>query len=173
MKLFLNIKNGVLKDSLNEIFEDVEGYELVLDEKGSDLTLCDFESSHGKTITLSEGKPITFESLLRLIEKHRAQDSFTVARFSYNPRLRILEDIEVQNSQTLTEKEGALLLYFWKRKGKEVGRDCLIKDIWGYHEDVDSHTLETHIYRLRQKIEEDPKSPELLVTTPGGYLLKA
>lgn len=173
MKLFLNVKNEVLKNTLEEIFEGVEGYQLTQDPKRVDVVLCDEESLDEKAFCLKPEIPITLEALLRNLEKQQTQDIISIARFSYNPRLRILEDLERRVSQTLTEKEGALLLYFWKRKGQEVGREALVKDIWGYHDDVDSHTLETHIYRLRQKIEEDPKSPELLITTSGGYLLKA
>ena len=173
MKLFLNVKNDVLKDTLEEIFEAAEGYELIPHAAQADIVLCDSENPSNVAITIPQEKPFTLESLLRHIEKQQMQDAISIDRFSYNPRLRILEDQESHTSQALTEKEAALLLYFWKRKGHEVGRESLVKDIWGYHEDVDSHTLETHIYRLRQKIEEDPKSPELLITTPGGYLLNA
>ena len=52
-----------------------------------------------------------------------------------------------------------------------VGRDVLLKEVWGYNAAVTTHTLETHIYRLRQKIESDPAKAMLLVTEAGGYKL--
>jgi len=173
MKLFLNVENHALKGALLEIFEDVPGYDLVAQQDGADFILCDHALPQDKTFLMEEGSPISFESLLRALEKRECQELIPMGRLSYNARLRKLEDTAAHTFQTLTEKEGALLMYFWKQKGQDVSREALVKDIWGYHEDVDSHTLETHIYRLRQKIETDPKAPELLVTTPGGYVFKA
>ena len=71
----------------------------------------------------------------------------------------------------LTEKETAILKYLYRAGDKVVGREVLLDDVWGYNTEVDTHTLETHIYRLRQKIEEDPSRAVLLVTESGGYRL--
>ena len=172
MKLFLDIQNEVLKEALFEIFENQEGFQMVFASEEADSIISDHDVLHKKTICLDDITPLTIESLLKLLEKQKSQETFSIHHFTYNPRLRHLTDTTTQSTQKLTEKEAALLLYFVKQKGQEVSRDVLIKDIWNYLEDVDSHTLETHIYLLRQKIEEDPKSPELLVTTPGGYVLR-
>lgn len=71
----------------------------------------------------------------------------------------------------LTEKETSILRFLYKSGGKVVGRDELLGEVWGYNAAVTTHTLETHIYRLRQKIEADPSNAALLVTEPGGYRL--
>ena len=76
-------------------------------------------------------------------------------------------------SVKLTEKEAALLGILHEKRGVPVSRDDLLRDVWGYVEGLDTHTLETHIYRLRQKIELDPAKPEILVTDDEGYILKA
>ena len=71
----------------------------------------------------------------------------------------------------LTEKETSILKYLYRAGSKVVGRDTLLAEVWGYNSGVTTHTLETHIYRLRQKIEQDPSSAEILVTEAGGYRL--
>ena len=71
----------------------------------------------------------------------------------------------------LTEKETAILKYLFRAGDKVVSRDTLLNEVWGYNAGVTTHTLETHVYRLRQKIETDPSNAEILVTEPGGYRL--
>ncbi len=71
----------------------------------------------------------------------------------------------------LTEKETAILKYLYRSGNMVVGRDTLLDEVWGYNAGVTTHTLETHVYRLRQKIESDPSNAEILVTEPGGYRL--
>lgn len=69
----------------------------------------------------------------------------------------------------LTEKEAALLECLFLRDGAVVSRQELLEYIWGYGENIETHTLETHIYRLRQKIEDDPSDPKILLTEENGY----
>ena len=71
----------------------------------------------------------------------------------------------------LTEKETAILKYLYRAGGRVVGRDTLLVEVWGYNAGVTTHTLETHVYRLRQKIEPEPQNARILVTEPGGYKL--
>src|SRR5262249_62348713 len=71
----------------------------------------------------------------------------------------------------LTEKETSILKYLYRAGDRIVGRDALLNEVWGYNAGVTTHTLETHVYRLRQKIERDPARAEILVTEPGGYRL--
>lgn len=71
----------------------------------------------------------------------------------------------------LTDKERDILLTLYRRRPAVTGRKQLLDDVWGYAEGVQTHTLETHIYRLRQKIEEDAARPALIVTKDSGYCL--
>jgi len=71
----------------------------------------------------------------------------------------------------LTEKETSILKFLFRANDRVVSRDILLNEVWGYNAGVTTHTLETHIYRLRQKIEQDPSNAELLVTETGGYRL--
>ena len=73
----------------------------------------------------------------------------------------------------LTEKEAAILRYLHRAEQQPVARETLLKHVWGYNANVTTHTLETHIYRLRQKIENNPAEAQLLVTEGGGYKLVA
>ena len=78
---------------------------------------------------------------------------------------------DVRAPVRLTEKEVALLVLLYEAKGGPVSREVLLEQIWKYAENVETHTLETHIYRLRQKIENDPAEPTLLCTSDKGYFL--
>lgn len=71
----------------------------------------------------------------------------------------------------LTEKETAILAHMKAAAGKPVSRQALLEHVWSYVPDVETHTLETHIYRLRQKIEDDPSAPKILITQGDGYVL--
>jgi DNA-binding response OmpR family regulator len=71
----------------------------------------------------------------------------------------------------LTEIEVAILKCLYRMGEKAVTREVLLDEIWGYNAEVATHTLETHIYRLRQKIEPDPSNAQILVTEAGGYRL--
>jgi hypothetical protein len=71
----------------------------------------------------------------------------------------------------LTDKECELLVCLHKAGGDAVSRVDLLRDVWGYVDDLETHTLETHIYRLRQKIEADPAKPTILVTRDEWYAL--
>ena len=87
-------------------------------------------------------------------------------------RLRAhLRQNEHSDDAVLTEKETAILKYLYRAGDRVIGRDTLLGEVWGYNAGVTTHTLETHVYRLRQKIERDPAHAEILVTEPGGYRL--
>lgn len=96
---------------------------------------------------------------------------FAVGPYSFRPSAKILLDEANNRKIRLTEKETAILKYLYRAGDKVVGRDVLLGEVWGYNAGVTTHTLETHVYRLRQKIERDPSNAEILVTETGGYRL--
>ncbi len=96
---------------------------------------------------------------------------FTIGPYSFRPAAKLMVDDEKGQKVRLTEKETSILKYLYRTGDKVVGRDVLLNEVWGYNAGVTTHTLETHIYRLRQKIEPDPSNAKLLVTEPGGYRL--
>ena len=73
----------------------------------------------------------------------------------------------------LTEKESGILKYLHRARGVPVTKETLLAEVWFYNPAVATHTLETHIYRLRRKLETDPKNPKILLTRQGGYGLAA
>lgn len=98
---------------------------------------------------------------------------FPVGPYSFRPAAKLLLDETANRKIRLTEKETAILKHLYRAGDKPVGRETLLGEVWGYNAAVTTHTLETHVYRLRQKIERDPSNAEILVTEPGGYRLQA
>jgi DNA-binding response OmpR family regulator len=86
-----------------------------------------------------------------------------------DPRTRIYHG--VTPPVTLTAREVALILALTQAEGRTLSKDIILRDVWDYRSDLETHTLETHIYRLRQKIEGDPRAPKILITVPNGYAL--
>jgi DNA-binding response OmpR family regulator len=121
-------------------------------------------------------KPFKFAVLLARIRaqlrSHEASEDaiFTVGPYSFKPGAKLLVDDKGKKTR-LTEKETAILRYLYRAGKTPVARDVLLTEVWGYNSGVTTHTLETHIYRLRQKIEQDPSNASLLVTEGGGYKL--
>jgi DNA-binding response OmpR family regulator len=121
-------------------------------------------------------KPFRFAVLLariraQLRQHEQSEDAvFTIGRYTFRPSAKTLTDESGQRIR-LTEKETAILKFLYRAGDKVITRDVLLHEVWGYNSGVTTHTLETHIYRLRQKIEREPSKAELLVTESGGYKL--
>ena len=108
----------------------------------------------------------------QLRQHEQSEDAvFTIGPYSFRPSAKILVHTDSKQKVRLTEKETAILKYLYHSGNMVVGRDTLLDKVWGYNPDVDTHTVETHVYRLRQKIESDPYNAEILVTEPEGYRL--
>ena len=121
-------------------------------------------------------KPFKFAVLLariraQLRQHEQSEDAtFQIGPYTFKPASKLLLD-DKGGKVRLTEKETSILKYLYRSGDKVVGRETLLHEVWGYNAGVTTHTLETHIYRLRQKIEKDPSNSEILVTETGGYKL--
>jgi DNA-binding response OmpR family regulator len=121
-------------------------------------------------------KPFRFAVLLARIRaqlrQHEASEDavFTIGPYTFRPSSKILLN-QKGNKVRLTEKETAILRYLYRAGQRPVSRETLLQEVWGYNSGVTTHTLETHIYRLRQKFEKDAATPAILVTEAGGYKL--
>ena len=122
-------------------------------------------------------KPFRFAVLLARIRAHlrsheQSEDAvFSVGPYEFRPAAKMLlgpKDKKIR----LTEKETNILKYLYRAGAKPVSREELLTEVWGYNAGVTTHTLETHVYRLRQKIEPEPGQARLLLTDAGGYRLQ-
>ena len=134
--------------------------------RGLDAGACDYIA-----------KPFRASELLaRLRAQLRTFDRseevvFPVGPYTFRPAKKLLHDAAKNRRIRLTDKETAVLKFLYRSEAA-VNRQILMHEVWGYNSAVTTHTLETHIYRLRQKIEADPANPALLVTEGGGYRLR-
>ena len=126
---------------------------------------------------LFRSKPFRLGVLVARLRAHMRQHEqsedavFTIGRYSFRPAGKLLLDSQSGEKVRLTEKETAILKFLYRAGAKVVNRETLLSEVWGYNSGVTTHTLETHVYRLRQKMERDPSDAVMLVTEPGGYRL--
>jgi DNA-binding response OmpR family regulator len=135
-------------------------------------TILGLESGANDYVT----KPFRFAVLLarirtQLRQHETSEDAvFTIGPYTFRPSSKLL--LNPKGSKVrLTEKETSILRYLYRAGQRPVSRETLLQEVWGYNSGVTTHTLETHIYRLRQKIEKDAAAPAILVTEAGGYKL--
>ncbi|WP_149538401.1 response regulator transcription factor [Siccirubricoccus phaeus] len=124
-------------------------------------------------------KPFRLNELLaRLRAQLRIHDNsedavFPIGPHLFRPAARLLVEPTRNRKVRLTAKESSILKYLYRAGGRAVPREKLLEEVWGYNAAVCTHTVETHIYRLRQKIEPNPAMAQLLLTESGGYCLMA
>jgi DNA-binding response OmpR family regulator len=136
-------------------------------------TILGLESGANDYVT----KPFRLNVLLARIRAHirqheQSEDAvFVIGPYSFQPSAKLLIETTTEKKVRLTEKETSILKFLFRAGDKPVTRETLLDEVWSYNAGVTTHTLETHVYRLRQKIEKDPSNATILVTEPGGYKL--
>jgi len=139
---------------------------------GDSDTILGLESGANAYVT----KPFKFNVLLahiraQLRSHEQSEDAvFRIGPYEFRPAGKMLLDPRGRKIR-LTDKETNILKYLYRAGGKVISREELLTEVWGYNAGVTTHTLETHVYRLRQKIEPDPTGPRILITEAGGYRL--
>ena len=135
-------------------------------------TILGLDAGANDYITKPFKFPVLLASIRAQLRQHEQSEDavFQLGPYTFKPAQKMLVD-EKDRKVRLTEKETNILKYLYRAQQSVVARDVLLHEVWGYNAGVTTHTLETHIYRLRQKIEPDPSNARLLVTENGGYRL--
>jgi len=174
--VIINSQSSALKECNLTKSLRLAGYKkpiIMLINRNSNLDIPDDQSHKADEYIV---KPFRYPVLLKSIEtqlhkfKKSENTQYNIGNYVFKPNSKILESNE-NRSIRLTEKENNILKFLYKNLGNFISREILLHEVWGYNSTVTTHTLETHIYRLRQKIEDDPSNACFLITEPGGYKL--
>ncbi len=136
-------------------------------------TILGLDSGANDYITKPFRLNVLLARLRAQLRQHELSEDavFQIGPYTFRPGAKLLVDESGRKKLRLTEKETAILKYLYRAGEKTIGRETLLNEVWGYNASVTTHTLETHVYRLRRKIERDPAKAEILITEPGGYRL--
>ena len=146
---------------------------LMLTGHDGDLdTILGLDAGANDYVTKPFKFPVLLARMRAQLRQHEQSEyaNFTLGPYTFKPAMKMLIT-EDERKIRLTEKETNILKFLYRSTDGVVPRDILLHEVWGYNAGVTTHTLETHIYRLRQKIEPDPSNVRLLVTESGGYRL--
>ncbi len=174
--VMLNINLQIEDLLFVRIFEEIlpqAGICIKKDKNECDGILCASSSLSSPLPALNFSnlpRPLRFLDLLSLLENLPYSQNLSFAHFSLDLREKILKNHHTQKVHRLTGKECQLLHFFHQNKGQKLSKDTLLTKIWDYHPEAATHTLETHIYRLRQKLEDDSAFPQILRNCKDGYI---
>ena len=146
---------------------------IMLTGHGTDSdTILGFDSGANDYVTKPFRFPVLLARIRAQLRQHEASENavFAVGPYTFRPGSKLFVN-PTGNKIRLTEKETSILRYLYRAGQQPVSRETLLHEVWGYNSGVTTHTLETHIYRLRQKIEKDATAPVILVTETRGYKL--
>ena len=146
---------------------------IMLTGHGTDSdTILGFDSGANDYVTKPFRFPVLLARIRAQLRQHEASENavFAVGPYTFRPGLKLFVN-PTGNKIRLTEKETSILRYLYRARQQPVSRETLLHEVWGYNSGVTTHTVETHIYRLRQKIEKDATAPVILVTETRGYKL--
>lgn len=140
---------------------------------GETDTITGLEAGANDYVTKPFRLGVLLARLRAQLRSHESSEDavFSIGPYAFHPGDKLLIEAQSKRKIRLTEKEAGILRFLYRAGEEAVSRERLLDEIWGYNAGVNTHTLETHIYRLRQKIERDPQHAAILVTAPGGYRL--
>lgn len=174
VKICLKVPESLLEEAFTELLPQA-GIIIEAEESTAHGLLCTSPKGEADlpSVDFSKlSKPLRISDLLSLLNNLPYSHKITFSHYSLDFREKILTNLKTHTTSRLTGKECQLLRFFYQSKGEELSKGTILKEIWGYHPDTDTHTLETHIYRLRQKLEEDPNDPKILLNGKKGYWIQ-
>ncbi len=122
-------------------------------------------------------KPLSLRKLLDDLQscinlyENTDEALFCFNKYELSPIKKEILNLRNKKTIKLTEKEVSILKYLYKLGDKVASKNDLLKEVWGYNPDITTHTIETHIYRLRQKVEQGAKDSQIIETIDNGYRL--
>ena len=170
-----NLKFNLVKfnreDEILDLGENQYGNYLILTNKNQ--TFKSKKISLNKTLSLDDF-PIKIEKLIDLLNinllKQKYNNQSEIILNKYKIDLNSRKIFNEEKYLKLTEKEIEIIL-FLNIHNKPKNIQSLQKDVWGYISDLDTHTVETHIYRLRKKIKESFNDENFIISSKEGYHL--
>jgi len=140
--------------SLNKMINNLEKF-FLLEKPFKLITLLNYLDSINNTKTLHNSNKFLMEHIV------------------FSPSKKTISNLKTNHTEHLTEKENNLLIYLYSKKNEEIKKRDILTKIWGLSENINTHTLETHIYRLKQKLNKIDKDLSLSLRNKNGlYYLK-
>ena len=132
-------------------------------------------SINSKQIIIIEDYPLNFFSLIDkinsivLMQQYDFQSNYEIKNYKVNLNSKIISNKDKELK--LTQREIEVILYL-KKSDQPVNVNALQKKVWGYSENLETHTVETHIYRLRKKIKAEFGNDDLIKSNKNGYTIE-
>ena len=171
--------------NLNDLGNNSKDFIKILQSKSEPINIIAYHESSLKKIIDNVGKLFLLEKPFKLItllnyldninnsEPANNSNKYLMDHIIYSPSKKTISNLETNCTEHLTEKENNLLIYLYNKKNEEILKQDLLTKIWGFSEKINTHTLETHIYRLKQKLNRIDENFSLSSKNNNGlYYLK-
>ena len=173
LKDFLNFE-VVNYENENVFLEKIEKENSIKNYTIVTKTFLNNKNINQKSIIYLDNNPINFISLIDKIntnllkQRFSFQSNINIKNYTLNLNSRVISRNE--NELKLTEREIEIILFLNDKK-KPQNINILQKEVWSYSTDLETHTVETHIYRLRKKISDKFKDSDFILSSKEGYLI--